>query len=97
MRVTYRIPTEMYAYIEMEQELDATSTPIERIAEEYRRVRTIVQGGKGITDKEMNRVIDNLLLENGENHLDTWDAMSREQQEICQAIKRGLNRIKNKI
>ena len=82
-----RIPTEMYAYIEVEVE----DTP-EMIHAAYLQFTDLVRPKTGLGDKEYNKVIDSYLLGNS-MHSEEYGAMSDKQKETVQVIKRALARI----
>lgn len=85
-----RIPTEQFAYIELE--VEDTAENIVLIHYDFLRM---VKPKVGIPDKEYNDFVDRYLL--GEkNHVEVYQLMSPEQQTCVQTIKRSLARIKAK-
>lgn len=109
MRVTYRIPTSQFAFIEIEKELDLTivgmkiPTP-EEIVEKFNqyekayadaKILNAPMSGTGLPEKEFDRFIQT-QLEGGQNHVEVYNLMSPEQQKFVQAYKRALNRIRAK-
>ena len=97
MKVTYRIPTEMYAYVELEAEILDDAMSAEQMAANYQyyvdafKVRPV----NLLPDKDYNQFIDNLLL-GKDNHIETWEKLSPAQKESAQVIKRALKRIEYK-
>jgi hypothetical protein len=87
-----RIPTlEPYAYINIEFE----GTAEEALAE-YKRITALVKGepeGFGLTDKEFNAVIDELLTKGSiTGDPGMLEQMTKEQSSTIQSIKRSLKR-----
>lgn len=96
MKITYRIPTEMYAYVEIEEDYKDVM-PVEKIRELYTYYSEInkVQPANSLPDKEHNGFIDRMLL-GEENHIEDYNKMSPQQQSEVQTIKRALKRIKSR-
>lgn len=84
-----RIPTEMYAYIEV----DVEDTP-EGILEAYRGFVALTKVGVGLPPKEMNAFIDSYLLGEMNGLGEVYEKMSESQKDVAQTIKRSLARIK---
>lgn len=88
MKATLRIPTEMYAYIEVEIEKDTA----EEVIEEYNRITRLYKGGVGLTDKQFNAVLDEYLstgsIRNGSEY-----EFNAEQNCVIQAVKRSIKRL----
>lgn len=93
MKITYRISTAMYEYVEIEEEpqLGKTADQVRETYDGFVRAfapKPINQ----LPDKEYNIFIDAMLL-NEANHIDTWEKLSNKQKEIAQILKRALKRI----
>ena len=96
MKITYRIPTEMYAYVEVEQEVkEATDS---EIAEKYRHLTDAFRPmpANSLPDKEFNSFIDEMLktkkIVNGQ---EAYEKMSPQQKDIIQSVKRSFKRLGN--
>ena len=83
-----RIPTEMYAY--MEVSVEDTAENILQLHNEFTR---LVKPREGLDEKTMNIFIDNMLLGNGKNDINVYQLMSDGQKNTVQCLKRGLKRI----
>lgn len=89
-KATIRIPTEQYAYLEIETD----GTP-EHILETYREFNRLMKGGGGLDTKTFNQFLEN-QLNGGDNEMETYLAMSPEQQMVVQEIKKTIKRIQAK-
>lgn len=96
MKVTYRIPTEMYAFAEVSLEVPDAVTPAE-LRGQYDKLANAFkpQPINTLPDKEYNTFIDNMLL-GTPNHLETYNAMSPQQKDAVQVLKRAIKRLKSK-
>lgn len=90
MKTVIRVPTEQFAFVE--QEFDREMTPDE-VIEAYNALQRAYKGGDGLNDKDFNAFIDRYLL-GDKNHVEEYQLMNKEQQNVCQIIKRSLARIK---
>ena len=95
MKVTYRIPTDQYAYIEVEQELSTLDAFL--INENYKELTGAFKEstGDGLTSKEIDAMLDSYFLGKGVDS-NEYDRLNEEQRKWVQAVKRSLARIKNK-
>ena len=94
MKVTYRIPTEMYAYVEVEQEYDSQPDAAE-IKQTYDEIADAFRPQAGLEKKEFDSFMDRYLT--GDLvHVEEYNKMNAEQQMIIQAIKRSKKRIQAK-
>lgn len=84
---TIRIPTEKYAYIE----IDFTGTP-EEIVDVKNEFTYLTKSGEGLQVKEFNEALDKYLNE-GFMNSEIYMGMSKEQQYIIQSVKKSFNRI----
>lgn len=80
---TIRIPTDTYAYIEIEAE--GTPDELIEIQREFKR-------GPGLPDTDFRNVIDEYLWGNGSMSSDEYETMNDEQKTIIQNIKRSKKR-----
>ncbi|HLH93562.1 MAG TPA: hypothetical protein VKW08_00445 [Xanthobacteraceae bacterium] len=88
MKAVIRIPTEQYAFIEIETEV----TSSEEALNEYRALKKLYQVGSGLAPKDWNRVLDRYLWGDGSMHSEEYAAMNENQQTIIQEIKRSKKR-----
>lgn len=88
MKATLRIPTEQYAYIEVELEKDS----FEEVVSEYRNLSKLYKGGTGLPEKDFMRVLDRYLWGDAAMTADEFAALNEDQQIIIQAIKRSRKR-----
>jgi hypothetical protein len=94
MKTTLRIPTDQYAFIEVELESQTALEPWE--------VRMICGGymaafkaGEGIHRDDFNRIFDELRLTGKVvNGVEFWEKMSPAQQQSLQELKKSLKRSK---
>ena len=90
MNAKLRIPTDMYAFVEIDVE-----GSFEEIAVAYREAKDHILGGEGVTPKEFNDFIDEYLTTKQiVNGGDIYERMNLRQKDIIQTIKRSFNRIK---
>jgi len=88
MKAVLRVPTEQYAFIEIEDEFKDQDAVIEG----YENLKKKISGGEGLPMKEWNAALD-LYLAEGTGESDTYMRMSKYQQNIIQEIKRAFKRI----
>ena len=92
MKVTLRLPTQdQYAFIEVETEV----LSVEQAVEGYNAAMGLLRSGEGMSDKELDTWIENMLLGDG-NDADTYSKATTAQKVELHRIKRALNRIKAK-
>ena len=98
VKITYRIPTEMYAYVEVEAEVGKTNPTPKEIRADY---ELYVEAFKptpvnSLPDKEFNSFIDEMLktkkIVNGQ---EAYEKMSPQQKDIIQSVKRSFKRLGN--
>lgn len=90
MKVTIRIPTEQYAFIEIQEEVGTKSEAIEL----YRDVnRELEQRTNGLKELEFNKIIDKYLTINTMT-ADEYESLNDSQKNIIQTLKRAFKRIK---
>lgn len=89
MKTIVQIQTEPFQLIS--QEFDCEMTPDEAV-EAYRALQRAYKGGDGLPEKDFNAFIDRYLL-GDKNHVEEYQLMNKEQQNVCQIIKRSLKRI----
>ena len=88
MKATIRIPTEQYAFVEIEDEFETR----EDVRTAYDEINAEYKGGDGLPMKEWNAALDQYLSK-GTGESDTYMRMSKYQQNIIQEIKRAFKRI----
>lgn len=88
---TIRIPCEQFAFIEIQTD----ATPTETI-ELYRHYTALYKGGIGITEREFQQYLDAFITKDSPITADEYAAMSREQQNVIQVIKRAIKRIRSR-
>ena len=94
MKITYRIPGEMYEYVEVEREFVDTVSA-ETIAENRDVLRQAL-APKPINElpaKDMDVFIENIIACNMKNHTETWELMSPVQREWAKRIDRAVTRL----
>ncbi len=82
-----RIPTDAYAYIEVEVEDEPSA-----IVSAYHEFTKLVKPQVGLPQKDFNKALDRYLTENT-GDTDTYLAMSRSQQDVFQEVKKAFKRI----
>jgi hypothetical protein len=88
MKATLRIPTEQYAFMEVEVEV----ADLKEAREQYLELQSMITGGGGLESKEWNGVLDKYLSTNNLSE-DEYMRMSNQQQNIIQEIKRSIKRV----
>ena len=91
MKATLRIPTEQYAFIEVEVEAET----LEDVHGKYLELKQMVETTEGLPKKEFDAVLDKYLAEN-KMFEDEYHNMNSKQQDVIQTIKRSIKRIKRK-
>lgn len=93
-KATIRVPTDMYAYFEVEME----GTPQE-IIDGHEELKTLYKASQstpdGLPAKEFDKALDKYLCGQGMDS-EVYAAMSKEQTTTIQTIKRSLARIKSR-
>jgi len=96
MKVSFRIPTEMYSFVEPVIDMPEDTTA-EKIREVYDELAAAFKPKpeNSLGDKEYNAFIDRQLT--GEaNHVEEYNQMSPQQKDAVQIIKRSLKRIESR-
>ena len=91
MKVTYRIPTEQYAYVEVETTVKEETTP-ETVLETHRVLTEAFKPKSGIPTKDFNQALDR-YLKDGTGETEQFLAMNPDQQRVFQEIKKSLKRV----
>lgn len=94
MKVTYRIPTEQYAYVEIEKEYQTEPT-MEDVQATYKHLTEAFKVKVGLPAKEFNAALDR-YLNDGTGETEVYLAMSPAQQAVIQEIKKAFKRIEAK-
>ena len=88
MKYLAHVPTEQYGFLSVEIEGSADDA-----VQAYKELQRAWRGGEGLTTKEFNKFLDNMLL-GGEPLLsDDYASLSAYQTDIVQTIKRSIKRI----
>ena len=82
-----RLPTDQFAYIEVEAE----GTPTE-LMEAYNSLKNAYTGGEGLPDKDWQRVLDRYFWDDGSMEMVEYTTMSKVQQAQIQEIKKSRKR-----
>lgn len=91
MKIIYRIPTEMYAYVEVEKDYPKEPSVVE-IHQQYSELTDAFRPKVGLEKKEFNEALDR-YLKDGDGETETYMVMSPQQQAVFQEIKKSLKRI----
>lgn len=95
MKITYRIPTDQYAYVELEEEKDVYVS--EDIKDTYDHLVQAFKPTDGLTAKELDLIIEKMCLGTTvEGGTELWAKASGEQRDQINCLKRALSRIKAK-
>lgn len=95
MRVTYRIPTDMYAYVEVEHEHDDTPD-VATIKQTYDDLSSAFKAQVGMEKKDFDGFIER-YISGDDVHVEEYTQMSKDQQEVVQVIKRAKKRLLAKV
>lgn len=85
-----RIPTNQYAYIEMEVE-----GTMQEIVDAHNNLKKTYKGfpvGEGLTDAEWRTVLDRYLFGDEKMEQETYVSMNADQQKMIQEIKKARKR-----
>lgn len=95
MKIDYRIPTEQYAFVNVQQVFNKNPSP-EEVKEYYEALkeafRPVVEGG-GATAKEFNAFLDGYLSSGKPGEMEVWERMSMTQKIVINECKKSLKRI----
>jgi hypothetical protein len=94
MKVTYRLPTDQYAYIEVTEDV-SLETDATAIRLRYEEIKASFSNTPGIPRQDFNQFIDN-QLNGSDNQMETYLAMSPAQQAVVQEIKKAIKRAEAK-
>lgn len=94
MKVTYRIPTEQYAYVEIEREYQSEPS-VEEVHDTYTRLTKAFRVQVGLSTKDFNACLDR-YLNDGTGETEKYLAMSPQQQAVIQELKKAFKRIEAK-
>ena len=91
MKAILRVPTEQYAFIELQIESDSLNS----IKEIYDELKQSVKPQEGIPTKDFNAFIDRQM--HGEtNHVEEYMSMSDWQKSVVQELKKAIKRAEAK-
>ena len=82
MKVTVRIPTTQYGYIEAEQEYES----VEEALQDYDRLVAVYTGGDGLSQKEWVQERNSYINE-GKIDVEQFERMDKRQTDIINEIK----------
>lgn len=96
MELELKIQTDEYAYIGLKLAPGEmlTQEMISGASEDYRRLKAGYKGGEGISEKDMDMIVQKMLQAvpvNGGSEL--WAKASQQQRDEINRVKRALNRI----
>ena len=94
MKVTYRIPTEMYAYVEVEKEYQLDPSA-DDIVNHYQELIQSFRPKLGLPEKEWREALDRYLTSN-DLEADVYVTMSDSQKNVIQQIKKSIKRVNYK-
>jgi len=100
MKLTVRIPGEMYAYDEIEIDIPETSNmTAQDIQAKSQEIRDAFKAKplNELPTKEMDVFIENILQCNMKNHSETWELMSPEQRKWAKTIDRTVTRLQARV
>ncbi len=95
MKTTIQIRTGEFEYIMQEIDADTPETAVEA----FQSLQRAYNGGFGIEAKEFNAALDLYLKDypkKGKGNTEQYIAMSKEQQQVFQELKKHFDRINNK-
>lgn len=85
------VPTVQFGNITYE--VEGTPEEINAQADYLLQLR---RNGDGLDTKSIDVFVENMILENKKNNVETYYSMSKDQQYWMQVLKRALKRIKNR-
>lgn len=94
MKVTYRVPTDQYAYVEVTDEV-SLETEAHEIKHKYEELKSAFGENPGLSRQEFNQFLDNQLLEKG-NDVEVYLKMNERQQLVIQEVKKAIKRLATK-
>lgn len=97
MRIEYRIPTEQYAFVDIQESYPPGVRPEpEEVRMYYEALkeafRPVVEGG-GATLKEFNGFLDGYMSSGKPGEMEVWERMSMTQKTVINEVKKALKRI----
>lgn len=98
MKITYRIPSkDPYGYVEFEVEGPTETASFTGAIDEMESLMSHKKGGEGLTDKELDLIIQNMCLgKTTTNGTELWSKATPTQKAEINRLKRALSRIKAK-
>lgn len=88
MKTTIRIPTEQFAYIEIEGDFNT----VQEMIELHDLATKLYRGGGGLESRVFDEILDEYLWESETMKAEDYESMNHEQQNIIQIIKRSRKR-----
>lgn len=97
MKITYRIPTEQYAYVEIEDNVGEGFFDPEKMREQYEAFKETFAEKVGLTAKELDLIIEKMCLgKTVEGGTELWSKATDSQKAQINCLKRALKRIESK-
>lgn len=94
MKITFRVPTDQYAYIELTDEV-ALETEASTLKGRYEELKAAFSETPGVSRKEFNKFLDDQLMEIG-GDVNVLEQMNERQQLVVQEVKKAIKRIGSK-
>lgn len=95
MKITHRIPTKEYAYVEIE--LEETEIIFDDIATVHGKLFDAFKPQEGLTAKELDLIVENMCLNKTvTNGTELWAKATQAQKDQINCLKRALKRIEAK-
>lgn len=94
MKIIYRIPTEQYAYVEIQKEYQSDPS-VEEVQSTYKHLTNAFKVQTGLSTKDFNDCLDR-YLNDGTGETEKYMAMSPQQQAVIQEVKKAFKRIEAK-
>lgn len=95
MRVTYRIPTDQYAYVEVSDDVNVESTAND-LRKGYEELKAAFSQNPGVPRDVFNKFLDNQLMGDG-NDVNELEGMNERQMLVVQEVKKAMARLKAKL
>lgn len=95
MKITIQIPTVQFGLVAFEIPMPETTELTDEIIasaiESHNKMLSLYKGGFGLEHLEFNRVLDDYLW-NDKISVESYEAMSKPQQQVIQEIKKAKKR-----
>lgn len=94
MKVTYRIPTDQYAYIEVTDEVNVEATASD-FKKGYEELKAAFSENPGLPRDVFNKFLDKQLMGEG-NDVEDMEGLNERQMLVVQEVKKAIKRIATK-